>query len=38
VPLFEAFHGNCIQCHEKYSERGWSSGPVACENCHVIER
>lgn len=37
VPLLEAFHGSCITCHEKYSDRGRSAGPVECGDCHGEE-
>lgn len=35
VPLLEAFHGSCIECHEKYMDWGRSSGPVGCDDCHL---
>ena len=37
VPLLEAFHGNCIDCHQKHLDRGQSSGPVDCGDCHLEE-
>ena len=27
----DAFHGQCIQCHEQYEK-----GPVECASCHVM--
>ena len=34
VPLLEAFHGNCIECHEKYLDWDRPAGPVECGDCH----
>jgi len=36
--LREAFHGQCIGCHEKQNDRDGSSLPILCGECHVRKR
>jgi len=36
--LMNAFHDDCIGCHTRRSQQGKEAGPVACGECHVIER
>ena len=30
----QAFHRQCIGCHEKYRKKGETTGPVLCGSCH----
>jgi len=33
--LMNAYHSECIGCHEKRLKEGKKAGPITCGNCHV---
>lgn len=35
--LMNAFHDDCIGCHNEKAQEGKKSGPVTCGECHKIE-
>ncbi len=35
IELREAFHGQCIECHDRHNDQEGGSLPILCGECHV---
>jgi hypothetical protein len=36
--LLNAYHGNCVGCHNERLKQGENAGPIACGECHTPDR
>ena len=35
IPLMRAFHLQCKSCHQNLADKGQTTGPLMCGQCHV---